>query len=54
MKTNITFALGLLPAWALAHPGHGLTAPHWHASDLWGYVLLAGVAAASAWFARRK
>jgi hypothetical protein len=39
---------------ALAHPGHGLPGTaHWHASDAWGLLLVAAVAAAL-WLARRK
>jgi len=40
---------------ALAHPGHGLDAPlHWHASDAWGYALLAAIVLAGLWLGRRK
>ena len=49
-------ALALLaPLGALAHPGHGLDAPlHWHASDAWGYALLAAIVLAGLWLGRRK
>ena len=65
MKTRLilmTFrALALLAAahagTAAAHEGHGLPgASHWHASDTWGFVMLAAVAAAAAavWWRNRK
>jgi hypothetical protein len=50
--------LGLLIAGpaqqALAHEGHGLGAPHWHATDTLGFVVLAVVVAAALWSTRRK
>jgi len=46
--------LAALPAAASAHDGHGLEGPHWHATDLWGFVALAVVAAAALWWQRRK
>ena len=45
-------ALAALPA--LAHDGHGLPGTHWHASDAWGWLLLAGVAALVLHWKRRK
>ena len=39
---------------ALAHTGHGLqAASHWHASDTFGVLLVAGMAAAALWISRR-
>ena len=36
-----------------AHPGHGMaTASHWHASDLWGFLLLGAAVALALWFSR--
>ena len=38
---------------AWAHDGHGLTAStHWHATDAWGFVALAGMIALALWFSR--
>ena len=55
MKLLATSALALLlPALAAAHEGHGLEAPHWHATDAWGFVALAIVVAAAAIWRRRK
>ena len=37
---------------ALAHGGHGLEAPHWHATDTFGLLLVAGLAALAIWLSR--
>jgi hypothetical protein len=47
-------AMLLLPTWALAHEGHGTSGAHWHATDAWGFVMLAVVFAAGVWWSRRK
>ncbi len=47
-------ALATLPALALAHDGHGAEGVHWHATDTWGFVVTAALAAAAVWFSRRK
>jgi hypothetical protein len=58
MKKNPLTVLPLLLAalTAHAHTGHGLPgASHWHASDAWGFVAVAAVAAAAAlWWRGRK
>lgn len=46
----IAALLATLPAYA--HEGHGLAGPHWHATDVVGLLLVAGVAVA-AWFLGR-
>ncbi len=47
--------LSLLSGAALAHGGHGFSGAHWHASDLFGPVVLAVAAGAGAlWWSRRK
>jgi hypothetical protein len=49
--------LGLLAVagTAVAHEGHGLPgAVHWHASDTTGFLIVAAIAAAVLWLARRK
>jgi len=43
-----------LPALALAHPGHGIDGPHWHASDAVGFLALGVAAALVAWWLERK
>jgi hypothetical protein len=42
--------LSCVPAWA--HGGHGAAEWHWHASDTFGFVLVAALAAAAIWFSR--
>jgi hypothetical protein len=42
----------LLSAPAFAHEGHGLFGTHWHASDAWGFLIVA-VLAVAAWWASR-
>jgi hypothetical protein len=54
MKMLTCFAVALTAPLALAHDGHGLPAPHWHASDTLGFVLLGAVVAAALWASRRK
>ena len=39
---------------SLAHPGHGLTGAHWHATDAWGFAVVAALAAFAVWLSRRK
>ena len=53
-RTLLAAALALLPVLAVAHQGHGAPSIHGHATDWFGYVVLAAVVAGSAWFARRK
>ena len=53
---KITLAAGALLAAAtsaLAHEGHGIEgASHWHATDTFGLLLVAGAAALAWWFSR--
>jgi hypothetical protein len=45
----LAVASATLPAWA--HEGHGMPGfAHWHASDVLGFVAVAGVIAAFIWF----
>jgi hypothetical protein len=37
---------------AWAHEGHGLAGSHWHASDVFGLLLVGGIAALVYWFSR--
>jgi hypothetical protein len=39
-------------AGALAHEGHGMSGPHWHATDVWGFAVLAGLVAVAVWLSR--
>ena len=40
MKTLIGLGMALAVPLALAHEGHGLAPPHWHATDALGFVVL--------------
>lgn len=31
-----------------------MTGPHWHATDVWGFVAVAGALAVAIWLSRRK
>jgi hypothetical protein len=35
-----------------AHDGHSLTSSHWHASDVFGFVILAAAISLTLWFGR--
>ena len=48
-----TYAVLTRAGTAFAHDGHGLTGSHWHATDVWGFVVVGGLAAAAIWYARR-
>ncbi|HEX6363521.1 MAG TPA: hypothetical protein VFZ93_11215 [Albitalea sp.] len=54
MRLALALAFAAAPLAATAHDGHGLAAGHWHATDAWGFVALAAVAAAALWWRRRK
>ena len=50
---SIATALLPMPLPALAHGGHGATASsHWHATDTFGLLLVAGAAALAYWLSR--
>jgi len=45
----------LMAASAHAHEGHGMPgSSHWHASDIWGFVIVGALAAAAFWWKGRK
>ena len=55
LVTTPSAGASLLALWATpaqAHDGHGLTGAHWHASDSWGFVALAVLAAIAIWSSR--
>jgi len=54
MNTLIGLIATLATSLALAHDGHGLPLPHWHATDTLGFVALGVVVAAALWASRRK
>ena len=49
----LTMPMALLATSAMAHEGHGLSGPHWHATDVLGFVAVAAVVAAFVWFGRK-
>jgi len=54
MKSLLGWLIASVAPLALAHEGHGLPAPHWHATDTLGFVVLALIVAAALWASRRK
>jgi hypothetical protein len=54
MKFSLGWLIASFAPLALAHEGHGLTLPHWHATDVLGFVVLGVVVAAALWASRRK
>ncbi len=58
MKTP--FTLKLIAACALAtgataafsHDGHGMGGLHWHATDTWGFLVVAGLVTLAVWLGR--
>lgn len=49
LALTLTASAATLPAWS--HEGHGLPGiAHWHASDVLGFIAIAGVVAAILWF----
>ncbi len=53
---SLTAALAALAAsgTALAHEGHGLNGPHWHATDAGVFVALLVAVGFAIWLGRRK
>lgn len=49
LGTAVLSATGSL---AMAHEGHGLMGDHWHASDTWGFLVLAALVAVAWWSSR--
>lgn len=51
-KLSLAIASALLAPAVLAHEGHGLSGPHWHATDAWGFAVLGGLVALAIWLSR--
>jgi hypothetical protein len=48
-------SVSLIPVLASAHDGHGMPSTmHFHASDAWGFAMLAAVAVCVFFLARKK
>jgi hypothetical protein len=52
-RTAIIFiaiqAINTLASTVFAHDGHAQSGFHWHATDVWGFVVLAALVAAAVW-----
>jgi hypothetical protein len=61
MRSKPPFTTLLIAACALstgastvfAHDGHGLMGSHWHSTDVLGFVVVGGLAAAAIWLSGR-
>jgi hypothetical protein len=51
-KFSAAAAAMLAATGAMAHEGHGLVGPHWHATDTLGFVLVALLAGLAIWVGR--
>ena len=56
LKKIAVFPVIMWAGAALAHEGHGMSAAmnatHWHATDTWGFVVVAALAALAIWISR--
>ena len=48
------YAMSTRASIAFAHDGHGLAGSHWHATDVLGFVVVGGLAAAAIWVSRKN
>jgi hypothetical protein len=54
MRTLCTaLSSALISSAALAHEGHGAAGTHWHATDLWGFVVFGALAVMVIWHLRK-
>ena len=53
--TKLFSLIALLPMMAFAHEGHGMEgASHYHATDVWGFVIALAVGTVMWWIGRNK
>jgi hypothetical protein len=52
MKSIATTLMATAAGASFAHEGHGFSGTHWHASDVWGFVVLGGALAVAIWLSR--
>ncbi len=53
MKKRAFLIPALLPCVSTwAHEGHGLSGPHWHATDAWGFAVVAALIVLAIWLSR--
>ena len=50
---TLSLAFSQLASNAVAHDGHGLGGPHWHATDALGFVVAAALIAAAFYFGQK-
>ena len=50
-----TYSISTGASTVFAHDGHGLGGgTHWHATDVWGFVVVGALSAMAVWFARKE
>jgi len=54
MKWLLSLLTAIHLPFALAHEGHGLSGPHWHATDTLGFLMLGVIIAVALWATRGK
>jgi len=47
------YAISTGASTAFAHDGHGLGGTHWHATDVWGFVVVGALSALAVWISRK-
>jgi len=53
MYRSLPIAAACAAPAARAHDGHGLPGAHWHASDVWGFVVMAALVGLAWWIGRK-
>jgi hypothetical protein len=58
LASNATLSIAILAASTgasavFAHDGHGLGGTHWHATDVWGFVVVGALSALAVWISRK-
>ena len=54
LKTIAASAMLVSASATFAHEGHGLTGPHGHATDVWGFIALGAMVALGIWLSRGR
>ena len=52
LKIIAAYAILAWPTAVFSHDGHAMAGTHWHATDVWGFVAMAGVLALAIWLSR--
>ena len=53
MKSIAVYPLSICTTADFLHDGHGLQGLHWHATDAWGFIAVAGIVAVPVWLSRK-